>query len=418
MSQKLLSIKDVFLVVSERLFNELGEEEFLITCWQAEHSHFARFNNSKVRQNGNVQDSSISLNLISGKKTVEADLQFCGDVEADYEKCTKILEQLRQEISQVPEDPYVFIPDGSGSSQEYFEGNLLSADTAMDQILSISGDLDMVGIYSSGPICRAVAHSGGAQHSFGTETYTFDLSLCLDHDRMLKCTLAGREWRQKEYKAYMDQARTKLESLKLSSRTIKPGNYRVYLEPHAVSEILEMFSWGGISEAAIRQGESAFCKLRNDKLELSPLFTLEEDFSKGLVPRFNSFGELAPEKLPLFVEGSPFMSTGDLRQEDVLKKLDNGIYISNLHYLNWSDRPAGRITGMTRYACFLVENGGLAGPIKNMRFDDTVYSVFGSALEAVLQDQSYIPDVGSYGSRQVGGVCAPGVLLNSFSFTL
>ena len=45
----------------------------------------------------------------------------------------------------------------------------------------------------------------------------------------------------------------------------------------------------------------------------------------------------------------------DLRQ--VLRTLDTGLYIGNLWYLNFSDRSACRLTGMTRFASFWVEGG-------------------------------------------------------------
>jgi predicted Zn-dependent protease len=44
---------------------------------------------------------------------------------------------------------------------------------------------------------------------------------------------------------------------------------------------------------------------------------------------------------------SPEVLPGTLPAADILKALDTGLYLSNLHYLNWSDRPTGRITGMT-----------------------------------------------------------------------
>ena len=70
---------------------------------------------------------------------------------------------------------------------------------------------------------------------------------------------------------------------------------------------------------------------------------------------------------------APQMKPGDLKQEDVLKALDTGLYLSNIHYLNWSDNQGGRITGLTRYACFWVNNGEIEGPINTMRFDDAFY---------------------------------------------
>ena len=101
-----------------------------------------------------------------------------------------------------------------------------------------------------------------------------------------------------------------------------------------------------------------------------------------------------------------------------MSKIDKGVYLSNLHYLNWSDRLGGRITGMTRYACFYVENGKIVAPIDNMRFDDTIYNMFGNELNAVTDFDQLIPDVGTYDGRNLGGNHCPGILLDNFSLTL
>jgi predicted Zn-dependent protease len=107
-----------------------------------------------------------------------------------------------------------------------------------------------------------------------------------------------------------------------------------------------------------------------------------------------------------------------LHQRDVLKKLGTGLYLNNLHYLNWSDQPGGRITGMTRYACFWVENGEIVAPIENLRWDDSVFSLFGSALEDFTVERAYEPGVMTYGMRQLGGSWLPGMLLSGMKFTL
>ena len=235
--------------------------------------------------------------------------------------------------------------------------------------------------------------------------------------------------------------------MKKESVKIKPGKYKTYICPAGVSDIIDMFSWGGLSEQSLQQKDSALLKMRQENINLSPCFTLKEDFSNGMVPRFNGNGEIAPESLPLIVKGalkntlvssrtekeygvssnfasgdeslrSPFVGTGDLKENEILSKLDKGVYLSNLHYLNWSDRLGGRITGMTRYACFYVENGEIIAPIENMRFDDTIYNVFGNNLESVTDTNQLIPNVGTYDGRDLGGTNCPGILLNSFSLTL
>ena len=162
---------------------------------------------------------------------------------------------------------------------------------------------------------------------------------------------------------------------------------------------------------------------------------------------FNDEGELAVKNLPLINDGvlkntlinsrtaqeyqiesnfasgweglrSPVMSTGDLKENEIPSKIDSGVFLNNLHYLNWSDNIGGRITGMTRYACFWVENGEIVAPIENMRFDDTIYNIFGENLESVTNHSQFIPDTGTYSSRSFGGTECPGILLNSFSLTL
>ncbi|MEM8305982.1 metallopeptidase TldD-related protein, partial [Morganella morganii] len=57
------------------------------------------------------------------------------------------------------------------------------------------------------------------------------------------------------------------------------------------------------------------------------------------------------------------MAGGSLEQARILEALDTGLYIGNLWYLNYSDMPAARLTGMTRFATFWVENGQIRAPV-------------------------------------------------------
>jgi predicted Zn-dependent protease len=228
---------------------------------------------------------------------------------------------------------------------------------------------------------------------------------------------------------------------------LERGQYRTFFAPAAVAELVNMLSWAGIGEASIRRGGSALGHLQRQDDSLSPLLNLAEDFSQGQVPRFNQYGKLAPLTMPLIESGqlvntlvsartakeyqipstfaeageslrSPRLAPGKLPMQNALSALDTGLYISNLHYLNWSDRPNGRITGMTRYACFWVEDGEIVAPIDNLRFDESLYQFWGSNLVDLTQEAILIPEVGSYGYRDLGGVLVPGMLVNDFAYTL
>ena len=81
------------------------------------------------------------------------------------------------------------------------------------------------------------------------------------------------------------------------------------------------------------------------------------------------------------------MSGGTLAMRDSLAALDTGLAIGNLWYLNYSDRPACRMTGMTRFATFWVENGRVVAPVDVLRFDDTLYRLLGDNLEALTSER-------------------------------
>ena len=86
---------------------------------------------------------------------------------------------------------------------------------------------------------------------------------------------------------------------------------------------------------------------------------------------------------------SPKMASGNLNRSQVLKELDKGLYLSNMHYLNWSDNSGGRITGLTKD---MGENGEIIAPIKTMRFDDSFYRFFGDQLIEIEDKLTVVPE--------------------------
>ena len=436
-----------FNKINEHLFSLLSSEEILKVGLWGESSQFIRLNNSKIRQTGIIDDMSYSIALIANNRQVSCSTTLNGSFENDKNHLLNILNSLRHDIAKVPEDPYIVYPTAGKSSNEKHRGSLLDFDKSVSSLLPVTQGVDLAGIWASGSVYTGVANSLGQQHWFETETFSLDYSLITKDKKMVKDCFAGTNWNQEEYEKYISNSKTKLDIMNRKSVKIDPGNYRTYIAPAGVADIVDMFSWGGISESSLQQKDSALLKMRQENVQLSPCFTLTEDFSNGMVPKFNGNGEIAPETLPLIVGGSlentlvstrtekeygvssnfassseglrsPIIKTGKLKENEILSKLDNGVYLSNLHYLNWSDRLGGRITGMTRYACFYVENGEIVAPIENMRFDDTIYNVFGQNLESVTDKNQLIPNVGTYDGRNLGGSHCPGILLNSFSLTL
>ena len=440
-------MNEYFSILNNYIFSELSKNEVLITNISGENSQFIRFNNSKVRQTGLIDDMSFSMILISNNRKSSISLTLTGNIDNDKSLILFNLNQLRDNVKFLPEDPFIVMPTVVKSSSEIYSGSLLNNKDSVNNLIPAMQGVDLTGIWASGKIFSGNANSMGLEHWFETETFSLDYSIINDEQKMVKACYAGTHWNQKEYEDFLFASKQKMELMSKKSISIEPGEYRAYIAPDGVSDLIGMLSWGGIGESSIQQGDSSLIKLKNLESKLSPCFNLSEDFSSGMVPRFNGMGEVAPEKLPLIVAGalkntlvssrtekeyniptnyassdeglrSPIMSSGKINENDVLKNIQKGVYLSNLHYLNWSDRIGGRITGMTRYACFWVEDGEIVAPIENMRFDDTIYNIFGQNLEESTDKLHLVPNVGTYDGRNLGGTYCPGIILSSFALTL
>tara|TARA_B000000557_G_scaffold178932_1_gene145938 strand:- start:655 stop:1977 length:1323 start_codon:yes stop_codon:yes gene_type:complete len=440
-------MKDNFFYICDEIMKKRNEDEDFILSFSGEKSQYIRFNNAKVRQTGCVDDANLYINFIKNNRSCKFSLSFQGDHSTDLNNVLNCIEMMRNEINNLPKDPYIVRPDSSKSICEINDGNILSRDQVIDSVLPIIQGVDFTGIWASGPIYRGSANSNGQRNWFETNSYSLDYSLITPNEKMVKGTYAGSDWNQEKFNHHFENKKKQCQIMNDNSKKISPGNYRTYLAPAAVADLIGMLSWGGISEASIRQGNSALCKMRENDISLSSKLNISEDFRSGLVPRFNSNGEISEKCIELFTNGklkntlvssrtakeyncnsnfaedgeylrTPKLSAGQLKEAEMLSHLNEGLYLSNLHYLNWSDRIGGRITGMTRYACFWVENGKIVSPIENMRFDDSIYNFFGDQLVGISDTIEYIPEVGTYDGRQPGGIMAPGIIIDNFNLTL
>ncbi|MHA2504443.1 MAG: TldD/PmbA family protein, partial [Candidatus Kariarchaeaceae archaeon] len=76
---------------------------------------------------------------------------------------------------------------------------------------------------------------------------------------------------------------------------------------------------------------------------------------------------------------TPSLKPGTKTQEQMISEIDNGVLVSNLWYSNFVNMPEGTVTGLTRDGLFKIEKGEIVGSLKNMRFTDSLMSMFGNA---------------------------------------
>lgn len=428
------------------LFNNLDKNEEITLDLEGEETQFLRFNHSQVRQATHVEQWDLVLTYKKNQKTLSMTQQLSVDFAKNLEKCQQTLNTARQEIVHLPDDPFAIDIKNHGTSNEVFKGDVPSLELILADCAKLFEGSDLAGIFANGPICRGLVNSKGVNHWYQTEIFSFDYSLYFG-DRAVKGCFAGKNWSAKDFAKQIQEKKSQLESLKRDKIKIKPGKYRCYLAPAAVSDIVAVMNWGGFSLAALKRGYSPLRELYESKKQLSHKFSVCEDFSLGYCRRFNSEGELSPEKVELIQEGKPVglltssrsaleysaksnganetevavslhLQSGQLKEFEILERLNTGLYLSNVHYLNWSDRRAGRFTGMTRFACFWVENGEIQGPIEDLRFDENVFECFGDKLEDFTEFTEVHPEIHTYGSRHLGANKTPGMLVSEWVFTL
>jgi predicted Zn-dependent protease len=229
---------------------------------------------------------------------------------------------------------------------------------------------------------------------------------------------------------------------------VEPGAYTVILEEEAVCDMLFTLGYTGLGALAVQEGRS-FMNDRFGQKITGENITLWDD---GLDPRglqipFDSEG--VPKQRVTFIENGVakgvvhnsftagreegqvstghsissffgtvdpipinlFMAPGQASKEDMLASTERGIWVTRFHYTNPVHPVKTILTGMTRDGTFLIENGQITRPLKNLRFTQSILE----ALDRVEMLGSELKMIKSeYGDI---ATCAPAAKIHEFQFT-
>ena len=436
-----------FYEITDYAISLLRGDEVINLSFEGEESDFVRFNHNKVRQAGAVQSSDLGIDLIRGQRHAEAQLALTGTSEEDRARVAAMLAELRGRLDHLPEDPHLLYATEVNSTERMGANHLPDKEAALAAILAAGEGKDLVGIYAQGPIHRGFANSFGQKNWFGTYSFNLDWSFYLRADKAVKAAYAGFEWDQSALNAKMNAAASQLDLLQCEAKTIEPGKYRVYLAPAALLDIAYTLAWGGFGLKSHKSKIASLIKMTEGEQRVAAGVTLSENTAEGIAPNFDTKGFIKPDRVVMIEQGkfkehlvsprsakeygvptngaaaqeypeSLDMAAGEIAHQDIMGQLGTGAYINNLHYLNYSDRPACRMTGMTRFATFWVENGEIVAPLNVMRFDESFYRMFGENLVGLTSEREMVLDSETYGGRQVSSARLPGALINDFAFTL
>jgi len=227
---------------------------------------------------------------------------------------------------------------------------------------------------------------------------------------------------------------------------IEPGEYTVILEEEAVADMVFFLGWLGMGALSVQEGRSFMTgkigqKVTGDKITIwddgldprgiplpfdfegvpkQKVVLIENGIAKGVV--YDTFTANREGKsstghsLPAPNTMGPipinlFMAPGQATKEEMLAATERGIWVTRFHYTNPVHPMKTILTGMTRDGTFLIENGKITRPLKNLRFTQSILEAFenadmlGSELKMVKSD---------WGSM---ATCAPAARIHGFTFT-
>ena len=445
-------MRDAFLRLTEQIHGALEPGERFTAWLAAESSDFVRFNHGKVRQAGHVTQRNLTVRLVqgeadaAGQKQAQATLSLAGDAQLDRLTVLAQVHELRRQLQDVAADPHLLLASDQQPLTLPADTPPLDAESMAIAIVQRAAPYDLVGILAAGTIATGFAASTGTRLWHQKRNFNFDWSLYAHGDKAVKCSYAGDVWDDQVFERKLAEAAHQLALLQRPPHTLAPGEYRTYLAPAALDSLLSMLNWGGFSEKQFRVKRSPLLKMLESGAQFSPLVDLVENTEEGLSPPFQAEGFVKPARVPLVAAGrlvgsliaprtakeyglaanadgdettqSLHMAPGRLPTADVIARLGTGLYVSNLWYLNFSDRANAKVTGMTRFATFWVENGQMVAPLNVMRFDDSLFRILGDNLEALTVERTLLVDTDTYGERHTASSLVPGALLSKLALVL
>ena len=226
---------------------------------------------------------------------------------------------------------------------------------------------------------------------------------------------------------------------------IEPGEYEVILEPPAVAELLDFFSWVG-PNARMYHEDASFYHGNIDKKLLHESLTILDDPGHEMGYPIGFDWEGFPKTAQTLVQNGVLKSVaydsyhaakykspntgnallapntfgpvpthiviapGDKSLSTMIKSIKKGILVTRFWYTRIIHHKKVLLTGMTRDGTFLIENGKIKGRVRNMRYTESV-------LEA-LRDIRGIGDTQQLvGSDEGSPTLVPALHLGKFRFS-
>lgn len=404
-----------------------------------------RFANNGIHQNVSDRDAQLHVRTVLGKRLGRAITNDLSDPGV-----AKAVEQARQAALLMPEDPdFPGLPEPTTppSVDSYNDDTAFCSPEARAKTVAIvcrkaeASSLTASGAFRTGTQETAVASTRGVS-AYHPATFTALIITTMSDSS--SGWAKGGSWRVSDIdaEALANEAIDKAIQ-GLNPQRIEPGNFTVVLDHYAVDDLLAALSLYGMSAQSVQEGRSWMNGVMGQRA-MSPQVSIWDDgldlagwpvpFDAEGVPRqkahmvkegvvgspvHNCYTAAKEAKASTGHQwtstGGPmasnlFMKPGEDTLEQMIESTGRGLYVTRFYYTRLMHSRGCVMTGMTRDGTFLIEDGRISHPVKDLRFTQSYVQALAS-VEAIGESTKLLLNEHGFSTR------TPRLKLGGFNFT-
>jgi predicted Zn-dependent protease len=407
------------------------------------HQTNVRFADNRVSTSGGVNDLSVSVHSVFGAKHAVASTNDVS--EAGLERAVRQSEALARLAPDDPESLPLLGPQQYQESRAYFqataaltpEGRVQPARTAI-AAAKADGGLKAAGFIAVAAGMEAIGNNRGlfAYHPSTSVNYTLTVRTT-DGTGSGWAGVDHPDWSRIDFAAVTNRA---IEKARLSRnpQPIEPGRYTVILEPQAVGDLVQR-AGNALNARTAEEGRSAFSKrgggsrvgerivdervsLFSDPTDPQLLSAPFDDEGLPLTRQlwiengvlttlaYSRFWARRQNRQPTGSANALKLTGGTSSVAEMIRSTARGLLVTRFWYIRPVDPRTLLLTGLTRDGTFLIENGRIAKPVQNLRFNESPLFMLNN-VEMVGRPERIA------GTESGGNVVLPALKVREFNFT-
>ncbi|MBN1139962.1 MAG: TldD/PmbA family protein [Anaerolineae bacterium] len=404
-----------------------------------------RFANSTIHQNVYETDASVRIRAVLGKR-----IGVAGTNNLDDQALAEALDHALAIARFQPENPDFKSLPGPLPIPSVTVFSEATAGCTPEQRARGAGAICLQarakGVIASGALTTAVlevavANSLGTFAYFATTKADINTVIMSDNSAGYAAAMA-LDVDDLDFEAIGAEAVDKCLRSR-NPQSLEPGQYPVILEPYAVEDFIGMMTYTGFSAVAMQEGRSFMVGKIGQQIVDPRVSIWDDGLDPAGLPQPFDFEGVPKQRVELITNGvamgvvydsycagkedkqstghalpapntfgpfplNAFFAPGDATVEEMIKSTGRGLYVTRFHYTRPVEPTKVVITGMTRDGTFLIENGEIAYPVKNLRFTQSYLEAL-NAVEAIGKVPRLLEGFGS--------VSVPALKLSAFTFT-